>query len=43
MGGCLREGGPQAFDKYMKELDAHQIEKVGKKLRGIMWPGEEIT
>ena len=28
--------GPQAFDKYMKELDARQIEKVAKKLRAIM-------
>jgi ketol-acid reductoisomerase len=41
--GAYEKEGPQAFDKYMKELDAHQIEKVGKKLRGIMWPGEEIT
>jgi ketol-acid reductoisomerase len=35
--------GPNAFDKYMEELDAHQIEKVGKKLRAMMWPGEEVS
>jgi ketol-acid reductoisomerase len=35
--------GEKAFGKYMSELDAHQIEKVGKKLRAIMWPGEQIT
>jgi ketol-acid reductoisomerase len=35
--------GKQSFDKYMDELDKHQIEVVGKKLREMMWPGEEVT
>ena len=27
-----------AFDRYMKELESHQIEQVGKKMRQMMWP-----
>ena len=30
--------GKAAFDKYMKELDNHQIEVVGKQMRKMMWP-----
>ncbi len=30
--------GKAAFDKYMKELDNHQIETVGKQMRKMMWP-----
>ena len=30
--------GKVAFDKYMKELDNHQIEVVGKQMRKMMWP-----
>ena len=30
--------GKAAFDKYMKELDSHQIEVVGKQMRKMMWP-----
>lgn len=33
-----RKNGKNAFDRYMKEIDAHQIEKVGKKMRQMMWP-----
>ncbi|MGA2199940.1 MAG: ketol-acid reductoisomerase, partial [Nitrososphaerales archaeon] len=35
--------GKGSFDKYMDELDKHQIEVVGKKLREMMWPGEAVT
>jgi len=35
--------GQGSFDKYLAELDRHQIEKVGKKLRGMMWPKEDVT
>jgi ketol-acid reductoisomerase len=35
--------GSKSFDKYMEELDKHQIEVVGKKLREMMWPGEDVT
>jgi len=34
-----QKNGKNAFDRYMKELDAHQIEQVGKKMRQMMWPG----
>jgi ketol-acid reductoisomerase len=30
--------GKAAFDKYMKDLDNHQIEIVGKQMRKMMWP-----
>ncbi|MFB5628010.1 MAG: ketol-acid reductoisomerase [Nitrosarchaeum sp.] len=33
-----QKNGKDAFDKYMKETDAHQIEKVGKQMRKMMWP-----
>jgi len=33
-----KKNGKNAFDRYMKELDAHQIEKVGKNMRKMMWP-----
>lgn len=34
-----RKNGKNAFDRYMKEIDSHQIEQVGKKMRQMMWPG----
>jgi len=33
-----QDEGKTAFDKYMKELDNHQIEVVGKQMRKMMWP-----
>jgi ketol-acid reductoisomerase len=30
--------GSEAFDQYMKKNDEHQIEKVGKEMRKMMWP-----
>ncbi len=33
-----QKNGKNAFDRYMKELEAHQIEKVGKDMRKMMWP-----
>ena len=33
-----QKNGKNAFDKYMKEIDAHQIEQVGKQMRKMMWP-----
>lgn len=30
--------GKDAFDKYMREIDSHQIEKTGKQMRKMMWP-----
>jgi len=33
-----QKNGKNAFEKYMKQLDAHQIEQVGRKMRQMMWP-----
>jgi len=33
-----QKNGKLAFEKYMKQLDAHQIEQVGRKMRQMMWP-----
>lgn len=33
-----QKNGKNAFDRYMKEIEAHQIEHVGKKMRQMMWP-----
>jgi len=35
--------GQKSFQKYMDALEAHQIEKVGKKLRKMMWPNDLVT
>jgi len=32
------KNGQNAFDRYMKQLDSHQIEQVGKSMRKMMWP-----
>ena len=34
-----KKNGKNAFDRYMKQLESHQIEQVGKKMRQMMWPG----
>lgn len=34
-----RKNSKNAFDRYMREIDAHQVEQVGKKMRQMMWPG----
>ena len=33
-----QKNGKNAFDRYMKEIENHQIEKVGKEMRKMMWP-----
>ena len=33
-----QKNGKAAFEKYMKQLDVHQIEQVGRKMRQMMWP-----
>ena len=33
-----QKNGKNAFDRYMKEIDSHQIEQVGKQMRKMMWP-----
>jgi ketol-acid reductoisomerase len=31
----------QSFQKYMEKIENHQIEKVGKDLRKMMWPNDQ--
>lgn len=33
-----KKNGKNAFDKYMKEIESHQIEQVGRQMRKMMWP-----
>ncbi|KAG2477116.1 MAG: Ketol-acid reductoisomerase (NADP(+)) [Nitrosopumilales archaeon] len=33
-----QKNGKNAFDRYMRELESHQVEQVGKKMRQMMWP-----
>lgn len=33
-----QKNGKNAFDRYMKQLESHQIEQVGRKMRQMMWP-----
>lgn len=33
-----QKNGRNAFDRYMKEIDSHQIEQIGKQMRKMMWP-----
>ncbi|GBC75220.1 Ketol-acid reductoisomerase (NAD(+)) [archaeon HR06] len=37
------EEGQESFNKYLKELDEHKIEEVGRKLRRMIWPNETVT
>ncbi len=32
------KNGKDSFGRYMKELDSHQIEHVGRAMRKMMWP-----
>jgi ketol-acid reductoisomerase len=32
-----------SFSKYMKELEDHQIEMVGRDIRKMMWPSRTET
>lgn len=34
---AYKEEGTQAFEKYLRELEKHPIEEVGRRLRRIMW------
>lgn len=36
-----KKEGKNSFARYMKEIEAHQIEKVGKEMRRMMWPKAE--
>ena len=36
--GEYEKNGKDAFERHMREIDSHQIEKVGKEMRKMMWP-----
>jgi ketol-acid reductoisomerase len=36
-----KKEGKNSFARYMNEIENHQIEKVGKELRKMMWPNQE--
>ncbi|MDQ3847768.1 MAG: ketol-acid reductoisomerase [Thermoproteota archaeon] len=36
--GRYKKEGKDSFVRYMNELENHQIEKVGKEMRRMMWP-----
>ena len=38
--GIYEKEGKFAFERYMKKIQEHEVEKVGKKLRKMMWPKE---
>jgi ketol-acid reductoisomerase len=33
-----QKDGKNSFNKYMNNIETHQIEKVGKEMRDMMWP-----
>lgn len=34
--------GKQSFERYMRELEGHPIEQVGRRLRALMWPSQPV-
>ncbi len=34
-----QKSGQDSFARYMRKYDEHQIEKVGRQMRRMMWPG----
>ena len=36
--GEYKKNGRNSFDRYMKKMDDHQIEQVGRRMRKMMWP-----
>ena len=35
-----KKQGKKSFGTYMKKIEGHQIEEVGKEMRKMMWPNE---
>jgi ketol-acid reductoisomerase len=33
-----KKDGKNSFARYMKDIENHQIEKVGREMRRMMWP-----
>lgn len=36
-----KKEGKNSFARYMKEIENHQLEKVGKEMRKMMWPNQD--
>jgi ketol-acid reductoisomerase len=34
-----KKEGKNSFARYMKDIESHQVERVGKEMRKMMWPG----
>jgi ketol-acid reductoisomerase len=34
--------GKVAFERYMRELEQHPVEQVGRRLRAMMWPNQPV-
>jgi ketol-acid reductoisomerase len=34
--------GKAAFERYMRELEQHPVEQVGRRLRAMMWPNQPV-
>jgi len=39
---AYEKDGKSSFERHLDEIREHPIEVVGKKLRQMMWPGEEV-
>jgi ketol-acid reductoisomerase len=33
-----KKEGKNSFARYMKDIESHQVERVGKEMRKMMWP-----
>jgi ketol-acid reductoisomerase len=38
-----KKEGKNSFGRFMKEIENHQVEKVGKEMRKMMWPNDPNT
>ena len=38
-----RKDSKDAFAKFLEEIENHKIEKVGRDLRKMMWPNEDVN
>ena len=41
--GVYKKEGKNSFGRYLKEIENHQIEKVGREMRRMTWPNEQNT
>ncbi|MGH9890126.1 MAG: ketol-acid reductoisomerase, partial [Nitrososphaeraceae archaeon] len=37
-----QKDGKNSFNKYMKNIENHPIEKVGKEIRDMMWSSSKL-